>query len=93
VTGIELIIISKRINLSIIYIKMEIINLIKILKKSGPSKIVELFNIFWFVFKNVAVLWLCYTVSGFIGQRIKNKNFMVQWLKNQPRWPRLQTSN
>jgi hypothetical protein len=43
------------------------------------------FNIFWFVFKKVAVLWLFYTVFGFIRQRMKNKNFMVQWLKNQPR--------
>jgi hypothetical protein len=24
---------------------------------------------------------------------MKNKTFMVQWSKNQPRWPRLQTSN
>jgi hypothetical protein len=29
---------------------------------------------------------LCYTVFGFIRQRMKNKNFMVQWLKNQPRY-------
>ena len=28
----------------------------------------------------------CYTVFGFIRQRMKNKNFMVQWLKNQPRY-------
>jgi hypothetical protein len=29
--------------------------------------------------------WLVYTVFGFTRQRMKNKNFIVQWLKNQPR--------
>jgi hypothetical protein len=39
------------------------------------------------------LLYYGYVISGFIRQRMKNKNFMVQWLKNQPRWPGLQTSN
>jgi hypothetical protein len=43
-----------------------------------------LFNIFWFVFKKVDVLWLCYTVSGFIRQTMKNKNLWFNgWKMNQ----------
>jgi hypothetical protein len=39
-----------------------------------------------FLKRSLHVLWIVYTVSGFIRQRLKNKNVMVQRLKNQQRY-------